>query len=94
VDEVSRYERRFESIRDQLPAHGCVGYHGDAPVKVQGEDVIVYDADGETHAMNARKSYYLAQYALAPVIVDRNRAYPLTVENTKRGARLVRSQGD
>ncbi len=29
VDDVTRYERRFDDIRDHLPARGTVGYHAD-----------------------------------------------------------------
>jgi hypothetical protein len=92
-DEVSRYEKRFEAVKGQLPDHGTVGYRTDDLLKRELVDYFVYEADGLTLLMEGKKSYLLAQYALAPVIVDRTHEYPLTVENRKAGVRVVAAEG-
>lgn len=54
-DEITLYLRRFEALRKALPAHATVGYETDS------EDLLQDPGDV--------KRFYLAQYALAPVIL-------------------------
>jgi hypothetical protein len=92
-DEVTRYEKRFEGVRAQLPDHGTVGYRTDPPQEPTAGSSFEYVAYGITWRMDGKKSYLLTQYVLAPVIVDRTREYPLVVENGKTGVRVVRTEG-
>jgi hypothetical protein len=93
VDEVTRYEKRFEGVKGQLPDHGKVGYRTDEPRETDAGGDFEYVASGVTWRMARRKSYLLAQYALAPVIVDRTHEYPLAVENRKNGVFVVPAKG-
>jgi len=93
VDEITRYEKRFESIKGQLPDHGLVGYHADKPQPTDAGMYFEYVDSGITWRMEEKKSYLLTQYALAPVIVDRTHEYPLLVENRKTEVRVVRVEG-
>jgi hypothetical protein len=52
-DEISLYEKRFEGLRKALPSHGVVSYTDDCGKA--SEEVF--------------KAYYLAQYALSPVVL-------------------------
>ncbi len=54
-DEITLYLMRFEALRRVLPAHGTVGYETDS------EDL-------QRDRRDVRR-FYLAQYALAPVIL-------------------------
>jgi hypothetical protein len=94
VDEVTLYETRFEAVRVLLPGHGTVGYRTDPPLVTGAESYFEYEALGNTWHMEAKKSYLLAQYALAPVIVDRTHDYPLAVANRKTGVSVVPTEGE
>lgn len=89
TDEVSLYETRFVEIKTQLPGRGTVGYRTDPPTRVQGQELFVFRLDGTDKVMDYAKSYLLAQYALAPVVVDRRSEHPLTLHNSKEGVRLI-----
>ena len=68
-DGLTLYEKRFEGLKVMLPPHGVVGYISD----VQPDQVLV-DADATAH-------YYVAQYALSPVVLDNSYEHPLVVGN-------------
>jgi glycosyltransferase involved in cell wall biosynthesis len=70
-DEISRYEARFQGLRQVLPPYGRVGYVTDAVP--QGDDV-------EAPRL-AFKRYLLTQYALVPTIVLPDFQGPLAVGN-------------
>lgn len=52
-DEISLYEKRFQSLRKALPASGVVSYVDDSPKGSRQEF----------------KAYYLTQYALSPLLL-------------------------
>jgi hypothetical protein len=54
-DEISSYLRRFEPLRRVLPIHITVGYESDLEDSLTDREEV--------------RSFYLAQYALAPAIV-------------------------
>lgn len=93
-DEISRYEARFQGLRQALPPYGRVGYVTDATP--QGGD------DVEAPRL-AFKRYLLTQYALVPTIVLPEYPGPLAVGNfqspngltsgTQRQPTLVRDFG-
>ncbi len=58
------YDRRMARLRERLPAHGTVGYR--CEWQVAGEA-----ADGH---------YYLAQYALCPLVVKRGDRLPQIID--------------
>ncbi|MFY9557489.1 MAG: hypothetical protein WAV20_03235 [Blastocatellia bacterium] len=58
-DEITLYERRFDRVKKVLPRNGAIGYTGDP----------VTNADGSTNGA-AMRNWYLAQYALAPVVLS------------------------
>lgn len=69
VDQVTKYEIRFEGVKAILPARGVIGYITEASPK----EVM---ADGDLQA-----EYYLTQYAVAPVVVDNNPARNIVIGN-------------
>lgn len=69
-DEVSRYERRFDSVRRMLPSYGVIGYVGDAR----------YNADGSLNGW-AMRNWYLAQYTLAPVVLSQTSGHRIYLFN-------------
>ena len=71
TDEVTLYEKRFDVVRAMLPANGVVGYVGD-PLKLE---------DGSPNGA-ALRNWYLAQYALAPVVLSSSQGHRLFVMNT------------
>jgi hypothetical protein len=64
-DRVSTYTSRFVELRRILPPRGVVGYFSHTSGQEQLDDEM----------------YYLTQYALAPVVVDRTPNHPLVVGN-------------
>ena len=66
-DAVTVYDREFDALRKLLPARGTVGYLADAQSP---------DADDEEV-----RRYYLAQYALSPVILVRDARPELVIGN-------------
>jgi hypothetical protein len=63
---ASRSDQRFAALKAMLPERGVVGYIGDP---------------GRRDPGNSAADYYLAQYALAPLVVDRSTKHPLVVGN-------------
>jgi hypothetical protein len=92
VDEVTAYEKRLAWVKLELPARGTVGYRTQLQKKGD-EDVFVYRTDGVLVEMPVMNSYWLTQYAVAPVIVDPRGKHPLTIVNLRDEVRLVRSEG-
>ncbi len=73
-DEISLYERRFNSLREVLPKRGIVCYVSDQQTE-----------PGGTSADRTR-DFYLSQYALSPLIVISGAECKLLVVNrTKPG---------
>jgi hypothetical protein len=62
---VNAYENRFDALRKILPPRGVVGYFSNCT-----------DYDG-----NYTARWYVAQYALAPVIVAHSSGHQLVVGN-------------
>jgi glycosyltransferase involved in cell wall biosynthesis len=91
LDEISRYEARFQGLRHALPSHALVGYVTD-PVA------------GDDGSRLAFKRYLLTQYALLPTLVLRDIQGALVVGNfdapdgvdsaTARGLALIGDFGD
>lgn len=68
-DEITLYEKRFDVVRGMLPPNGVVGYVGD-PLKLE---------DGSPNGA-ALRNWYLAQYALAPVVLSTSQGdHPLLI---------------
>jgi len=59
-DQVSVYQKRFESLKQALPRRALLGYIGHRDPQ-------------------ARKRYYLTQYALAPLVVANTDTLPVIV---------------
>ena len=89
ANEVSaRSDERFANIRKALPSRGVIGY-------INSHDRNVVDATAD---------YYLAQYALAPLVLDRNSSHDFVIGNfpdtdsspatLPQGLHLVRDFGD
>lgn len=68
-DSITIYEKRFTELERILPAHGVVGYVTELP-----SDIILSDAD-------ASAEYYIAQYSLAPLILDNTKDHPFVIGN-------------
>jgi hypothetical protein len=56
-DEVTRYEARFQKLRQTLPSRGVVGYVSDS------------NPEGFPRNREYFRRYYLTQYSLAPLVV-------------------------
>src|SRR5262249_8087873 len=82
MDEVSRNDSRFQRVREELPRRGVVGYLWERPKN--------RPVDWEQEV----KKGNLAQYAVAPVLVDFWRPHPLTIKQYRSGPRLSGSKGD
>jgi hypothetical protein len=91
LDEISRYEVRFQELRHALPSRARVGYVADPAAEDNGSRL-------------AFKRYLLTQYALLPTIVLRDVRGALVVGNfdapdgvggaTAQGLTLIRDFGD
>jgi len=65
IEDVSRYEQRFKSVKKVLPEHGVIGYRSDCN-------------DMSDHC---KPGFYLAQYALSPIILDMSPKHALVLGN-------------
>jgi hypothetical protein len=91
-DEITAYVRRFERARAELPDRGVVGYR--TQLRMKGSQVVfTYRTDRGLADMPATESYWLAQYAVAPVIVEAQGEHPLVLANLRDEVRLLRSEG-
>lgn len=75
-DRVTMGESRYEKIKEALPGHGTVGYLSN----LKAEDIRFDPGFGE---------YYLAQYALAPLVVIYSSDQPLVIGNFRGSARVL-----
>jgi hypothetical protein len=92
VDNVTAYEKRFEKVKGELPARGVVGYR--AQVRKKGDEAVFTYLSGTASVdLPVKESYWLTQYAVAPVIVDVRDEYPLTIVNLKNEVVLIRNEG-
>jgi hypothetical protein len=92
VDDVTAYEARFEKAKGELPAHGMVGYR--AQVRKKGtEEVFTYQSGEGVAELPAMEAYWIAQYALAPVILDARGKHAVTVVNGRDEVTVVRIEG-
>jgi len=66
-DQVSQYQRRFESLKQALPRRGLLGYTG--------------DTNNDLNDPPARRRYYLTQYALSPLVIANTAALPVVIGN-------------
>jgi hypothetical protein len=86
-DEISTYERRFAELRAMLPARGVVGYLGvPAPTGVTPREA-------NAAALLHFRRYLLAQYTLAPVLLNQSTEPELVVGNFEPGAALPAPAG-
>ena len=69
VDWITAYERRFENLKKVLPEHGAVGY------------ITNNQLDNMRYIFEESKRYYLAQYALVPVVVEYGNKNRLVIGN-------------
>ena len=79
---ISKYEKRFNKLRQLLPQRGVIGYIADD------------ENEGDQDFIDSR--IYLAQYTLAPVILVRSLDYDLIVGNFldhTRDFEIYRKQG-
>ena len=76
VDEVTAYESRFRELKDSLPKRGVVGYFDGV-------------ASGPRTIHDSRR-FFLAQYAVAPTLVVRDRYHELVIGNLRPGMDSVR----
>jgi hypothetical protein len=95
-DEISAYERRFAELRAMLPDRGIVGYLGTpAPTGASPQEA-------NAAALLHFRRYLLAQYTLAPILLNESTEPELVVGNFDPGAvlpppaglRLLRDFGD
>lgn len=64
--DISRYEQRFEAAKRILPEYGVIGYRSDC---------------NDITDINCLAGFYLAQYAVSPVILDRSPGHALILGN-------------
>jgi hypothetical protein len=70
-DDVTTYQKRFDRIRPMLPEHGIVGYTGSG----------LNHAHYELSEPAALHNWFVAQYALAPVVVSITSGHKITIMN-------------
>jgi hypothetical protein len=80
INWITVYEKRFEGIKNILPKDTRFGYITDN----QAAD-IQYD-------FQESKRYYLAQYAMAPVILEYGRKNNFVIGNFENGAVLLKNR--
>jgi hypothetical protein len=91
-DEITAYVRRFQRVRAELPDRGVVGYR--TQLRLKGSQVVfTYRTDRGLADMPATESYWLAQYAVAPVIVSASGEHPLVIANLRDEVKLLRGEG-
>jgi hypothetical protein len=75
VDYITRYEKRFDVIREFLPARGIVGYAGQG---INSNEYWKSDAVG-------LQNWFLTQYTLAPLVVSITPNHKVTIINNNEG---------
>ena len=68
----SRYQKKFEALKQILPPHGTVGYISDE---------FFWEKKDNNVSRNAKGHYRLTRYTLAPLIVANNIDHKLVVGN-------------
>lgn len=81
-DEVTIYEQRFKGLKKALPPHAVVGYISDRPVAD-----MRFDSDESA-------KYYIAQYALAPILVDYSTNHRFVVGNFHNSRNVHKAVSD
>jgi hypothetical protein len=66
IEDISHYEKRFEAVKSTLPAHGVIGYLSDC---------------SDMHNAKCIEGFYIAQYALSPLVLERSSELPLLLAN-------------
>lgn len=79
VEDISRYEKRFEAAKGMLPEHGVIGYRSDC---------------SDMHDINCIARFYIAQYALSPIILDRSPARTLILGNFRNAGTVQEKLSD
>jgi hypothetical protein len=77
VDLITRADRRYDAVRDQLPPYGRVGY----ALKMRSPSLLNW---------YGQFGLVFAQYALAPRQVELDAGHEVVVEDFDDGPRLVR----
>ena len=79
VEDISRYEKRFEAAKGMLPEHGVIGYRSDC---------------SDMSDINCIAGFYLAQYALSPIILDRSPEQTLILGNFRKAGTVQSKLSD
>jgi hypothetical protein len=79
TDEISRYERRFDRLRQALPRSGVLGYIGHPDPTAPATPGV------PSPALLHFRRYLLAQYALAPLLVVEDTSAEFVVGNFDPG---------
>jgi hypothetical protein len=74
VDGVTAYERRFDSIRNQVAAYSVVGYR-----------IVASDATRSAPQGDNAWRHFIANYTLTPTVLDSESKYPVTVVDPYSG---------
>jgi len=82
IDGISLFERRLDSIRPKLPAHGVVGYVPTVP-NIDPND---------PRRIELAQRLTLTQYSLAPLLVEPGQDHALVVVNSDRGVQLIQRE--
>src|SRR4051794_15833626 len=72
TDSAVLAERRFRRVKDKLPPRGVYGFRALGPLRV-GKN---HEVEGDDRSIT---QYVLAQYALAPRILDLFAAHPIVI---------------
>ena len=71
LPDITRYDKHVSQVRPSLPPSGTMGYYTDFK-----------DPPGGTDAL---REYYLMQYALAPVVIERSVDQKLVITSLHNG---------
>lgn len=66
TEDISRYEKRFVAVKSTLPTRGVIGYISDC---------------SDMHNINCIEGFYIAQYALSPIVLVRSSKPTLVLAN-------------
>ncbi|MBD2093804.1 hypothetical protein H6F90_01375 [Trichocoleus sp. FACHB-591] len=76
IDLITQHDKRYHEIRKALPQNTTVGY-----ISSLSDPKNILSVDDITHEV---QEYYLAQYALSPVVLERGKDYSFVVGNFYR----------
>ena len=77
LPDISRFDNHVSQIRPALPASGTIGYYTDFQDPPGGSDAL--------------REYYLMQYALVPVVVDKTVNQRLVVTSLHKPQEPIRN---